>query len=165
MDVIKQIQQAIVYIEDRLLEPFNLQELSDYVGLSPYHLEQSFKMIVGQSPEQYARARRMTIAATDVMHGASRLMDVAKSIDMLILMNLLMTLVIFMAFHLSKPQQKDELKFQERLYIKLSTTERAPYTYRLQETEDISLVGYSRFILLRTYLILLMSLIFRGFIG
>ncbi len=24
--------------EDRLLEPFNLQELSDYVGLSPYHL-------------------------------------------------------------------------------------------------------------------------------
>ncbi len=31
MDVIKQIQQAIVYIEDRLLEPFNLQELSDYV--------------------------------------------------------------------------------------------------------------------------------------
>lgn len=106
LDVIKQIQQAIVYIEDRLLEPFNLQELSDYVGLSPYHLEQSFKMIVGQSPEQYARARRMTIAATDVMHGASRLMDVAKSIDMLILMNLLMTLVIFMAFHLSKPQQK-----------------------------------------------------------
>ena len=101
-------------------------------------------MIVGQSPE-YARARRMTIAATDVMHGASRLMDVAKSIDMLILMNLLMTLVIFMAFHLSKPQKKDELKFQERLYIKLSTTERA-YTYRLQETEDISLVGYSRFI-------------------
>lgn len=28
----------------------------------------------------------------------------------------------------------------------MSTTERAPYTYRLQETEDISLVGYSRFI-------------------
>lgn len=146
MDVIKQIQQAIVYIEDRLLEPFNLQELSDYVGLSPYHLDQSFKMIVGQSPEEYARARRMTIAATDVIHGASRLMDVAKNIAMRIQMTLRMILVIFMGFHLSKLQQKDELKFQERLYIKLSTTERAPYTYRLQETEDISLVGYSRFI-------------------
>ncbi len=32
------------------------------------------------------------------------------------------------------------------MYIKLSTTENAPYTYRLQETDDISLVGYSRFI-------------------
>lgn len=147
MDVIKQIQQAIVYIEDRLLEPFNLQELSDYVGLSPYHLEQSFKMIVGQSPEQYARARRMTIAATDVVHGASRLMDVAKKYRYA---NSNEFANDFSDFHGISPIQastkKDELKFQERLYIKLSTTERAPYTYRLQETEDISLVGYSRFI-------------------
>lgn len=147
MDVIKQIQQTIVYIEDRLLEPFNLQELSDYVGLSPYHLEQSFKMIVGQSPEQYARARRMTIAATDVMHGASRLMDVAKKYRYA---NSNEFANDFSDFHGISPIQastkKDELKFQERLYIKLSTTERAPYTYRLQETEDISLVGYSRFI-------------------
>lgn len=147
LDVTKQIQQAIVYIEDRLLEPFNLQELSDYVGLSPYHLEQSFKMIVGQSPEQYARARRMTIAATDVMHGASRLMDVAKKYRYA---NSNEFANDFSDFHGISPIQastkKDELKFQERLYIKLSTTERAPYTYRLQETEDISLVGYSRFI-------------------
>lgn len=147
LDFIKQIQQAIVYIEDRLLEPFNLQELSDYVGLSPYHLEQSFKMIVGQSPEQYARARRMTIAATDVMHGASRLMDVAKKYRYA---NSNEFANDFSDFHGISPIQastkKDELKFQERLYIKLSTTERAPYTYRLQETEDISLVGYSRFI-------------------
>mgnify|MGYP001507614677 FL=1 len=147
LDVIKLIQQAIVYIEDRLLEPFNLQELSDYVGLSPYHLEQSFKMIVGQSPEQYARARRMTIAATDVMHGASRLMDVAKKYRYA---NSNEFANDFSDFHGISPIQastkKDELKFQERLYIKLSTTERAPYTYRLQETEDISLVGYSRFI-------------------
>lgn len=65
LDVIKQIQQAIVFIEDRLLEPFNLQDLSDYVGLSPYHLDRSFKMIVGQSPEQYAHARKMTAAAKE----------------------------------------------------------------------------------------------------
>ena len=96
LDVIKQIQQAIVYIEDRLLEPFNLQELSDYVGLSPYHLDQSFKMIVGQSSEEYARARKMTIAANDVVNGASRLMDVAKNIVMRILMISQMILAIFM---------------------------------------------------------------------
>ncbi len=78
MDVIKQIQQAIVYIEDHLLEPFHLQSLSDYVGLSPYHLDQSFKMIVGQSPTEYARARRMTLAAKEIISGSSRLVDVAK---------------------------------------------------------------------------------------
>lgn len=35
---------------------------------------------------------------------------------------------------------------QERIYIKLTTTERAPYPYRLEETDDISLVGYARYI-------------------
>lgn len=57
-----------------------------------------------------------------------------------------MILVIFTAYHLFKLLLKDELQIQERLYIKLSTTERAPYPYRLEETDDISLVGYARFI-------------------
>ena len=78
MDVIKQLQQAIVYIEDRITEPFNFQELSDYVGLSPYHLDQSFKMIVGLSPSNYAQARKMTLAAEDMIQNSSRLVDVAK---------------------------------------------------------------------------------------
>ena len=80
MDVIKQIQQAIVYIEDHLLEPFNLQDLSDYVGLSPYHLDRSFKMIVGQPPESYAHSRKMTEAAKEMIQSSSRLVDVANAI-------------------------------------------------------------------------------------
>lgn len=147
LDVIKQIQQAIVYIEDRLLEPFNLQELSDYVGLSPFHLEQSFKMIVGLSPETYARARKLTLAAIDVKHSASRLVDVAKKYRYA---NSNDFANDFSDFHGVSPIQastkKDELKMQERIYIKLTTTERAPYPYRLEETDDISLVGYARYI-------------------
>ena len=104
LDVIKQIQQAIVFIEDRLLEPFNLQDLSDYVGLSPYHLDQSFKMIVGQSPEQYAHARKMT--AKKVVQSSSRLVDVAKSITIIVQMILRMILVIFMGFHQFKHLRK-----------------------------------------------------------
>ncbi|MCH4380372.1 AraC family transcriptional regulator [Staphylococcus haemolyticus] len=147
MDVIKQIQQAIVFIEDRLLEPFNLQDLSDYVGLSPYHLDQSFKMIVGQSPEQYAHARKMTAAAKEMVQSSSRLVDVAKKYNY---HNSNDFANDFSDFHGISPIQastkKDELKLQERLYIKLTTTERAPYPYRLDTTEDIALVGYVRYI-------------------
>ena len=147
MDVIKQIQQAIVYIEDRLLEPFNLQDLSDYVGLSPYHLDQSFKMIVGQSPESYAHARKMTVAAREMMLSASRLVDVAKKYNYASSNEFAND---FSDFHGISPIQasakKDELKLQERLYIKLTTTERAPYPYRLDTTDDIPLVGYARFV-------------------
>ena len=113
MDVIKQLQQAIVYIEDRITEPFNLQELSDYVGLSPYHLDQSFKMIVGLSPSNYAQARKMTLAAEDMIQNSSRLVDVAKSINMLMQMILQMILVVFMVSHLFKHLLKNELKIQK----------------------------------------------------
>lgn len=147
MNVIKQIQQAIVFIEDRLLQPFNLQELSDYVGLSPYHLDQSFKMIVGQSPESYAHARKMTVAAKEMIQSSSRLVDVAKKYNYVSSNDFAND---FSDFHGISPIQastkKDELKLQERLYIKLTTTERAPYPYRLDTTDDIALVGYVRFI-------------------
>lgn len=147
MNVIKQIQQAIVFIEDRLLEPFNLQELSDYVGLSPYHLDQSFKMIVGQSPESYAHARKMTVAAKEMIQSSSRLVDVAKKYNYVSSNDFAND---FSDFHGISPIQastkKDELKLQERLYIKLTTTERAPYPYRLDTIDDIALVGYVRFI-------------------
>lgn len=109
MDVIKQIQQAIVYIEDHLLEPLHLQALSDYVGLSPFHIDQSFKMIVGQSPTEYARSRRLTLAAQDILSGSARLVDVAKSIAIKMLMILLMILVIFMVFLLFKSIQNETI--------------------------------------------------------
>lgn len=119
LDVIKQIQQAIVFIEDRLLEPFNLQDLSDYVGLSPYHLDQSFKMIVGQSPEQYAHARKMTAAAKEMVQSSSRLVDVAKSITIIVQMILRMILVIFMGFHQFKHLRKRWIKITRTFIYKV----------------------------------------------
>ncbi|ARJ09265.1 AraC family transcriptional regulator [Staphylococcus lugdunensis] len=147
MDVIKQLQQAIVYIEDRITEPFNFQELSDYVGLSPYHLDQSFKMIVGLSPSNYAQARKMTLAAEDMIQNSSRLVDVAKKYQYA---NANDFANDFSRFHGLSPIQastkKNELKIQKRVYIKLSTTEREPFPYRLEETSDIALVGHARYI-------------------
>lgn len=119
LDVIKQIQQAIVFIEDRLLEPFNLQDLSDYVGLSPYHLDRSFKMIVGQSPEQYAHARKMTAAAKEMVQSSSRLVDVAKSITIIVQMILRMILVIFMGFHQFKHLRKRWIKITRTFIYKV----------------------------------------------
>ncbi|MGO2078089.1 MAG: GyrI-like domain-containing protein, partial [Staphylococcus equorum] len=56
----------------------------------------------------------------------------------------------FSDFHGVSPIQvntkRDELKMQPRLYIKLTTTETAPYNYRLEDTQGLSLVGYNRFL-------------------
>lgn len=44
----------------------------------------------------------MTLAANDVINGATRLVDIAKNITMQIQMILQMILVIFTAYHLFK---------------------------------------------------------------
>ena len=147
MDVIKQIQQAIVYIEDHLLEQFHLQTLSDYVGLSPYHLDQSFKMIVGLSPSEYAQARKMTVAAQELLDGSGRLVDIAKKYHYA---NTNDFAYDFSDFHGISPLQanakKERLKVQNRQYLKVTTTEKASYTFRLEITAGLNLVGYAKFI-------------------
>jgi AraC family transcriptional regulator of adaptative response/methylated-DNA-[protein]-cysteine methyltransferase len=46
-------------IEENLEEPLTLTRLSASVGVSPHHLQRTFKRLVGVSPRQYADARRM----------------------------------------------------------------------------------------------------------
>ncbi|MBT2865600.1 AraC family transcriptional regulator, partial [Staphylococcus coagulans] len=96
---------------------------------------------------EYARARRMTLAAKEIISGSSRLVDVAKKYNYA---NTNDFANDFSDFHGVSPIQvntkRDELKMQARLYIKLTTTEKPPNAYRLEDTEGISLVGYARFV-------------------
>lgn len=147
LDVIKQIQQAIVYIEDHLYESYDLQQLSDYVEMSPYHLAQSFLMIVGQSPESYYNARRLTIAARELKQSNTRLIDIAKKYHY---SDVNAFAHDFSDYHGISPLQvktkSDELNMQPQIYLKLTATTKPAPPYRLEAVGDFSMVGYSRFI-------------------
>lgn len=47
------------YIDDHLEDSLSLDHLAQVVGLSPFHLQRSFKAITGLSPKAYQDARRM----------------------------------------------------------------------------------------------------------
>ena len=55
----EQIQRVCRYIETHLDEPLTLDELSRQANLSPFHLQRTFKKLVGVSPRKYAEAQRM----------------------------------------------------------------------------------------------------------
>lgn len=48
---------------------YGLEELSKAVGLSPYHLQKSFKEIIGVSPKKYAEAKRMERFKSELREG------------------------------------------------------------------------------------------------
>ncbi len=55
----EQVQRLCRYIEAHLDESLTLDELSRQANLSPYHLQRTFKKLVGVSPRQYAEAQRV----------------------------------------------------------------------------------------------------------
>lgn len=54
------VENACRYIEAHLDTPVTLAALSGAVALSPYHLQKTFKKIMGITPRQYAEACRMS---------------------------------------------------------------------------------------------------------
>ena len=53
------MQELCRYIESHAHEPLTLRALSRLAHLSPFHLQRSFKSVVGVTPKQYAEACRM----------------------------------------------------------------------------------------------------------
>jgi AraC family transcriptional regulator of adaptative response/methylated-DNA-[protein]-cysteine methyltransferase len=57
--VIRRVREAQRYLDQHLDETVSLARLGTAVGLSPYHLQRTFKRVTGVTPRSYASARRM----------------------------------------------------------------------------------------------------------
>ncbi len=62
MDTTERIQKAIEYIEGRLFEPIQLQDVAEQAFFSPYHFYRLFQAMVGYSLKEYIRRRRLSEA-------------------------------------------------------------------------------------------------------
>jgi len=58
-DARRRVREAKEYLDQHLDETVPLRRLGAAVGLSPYHLQRSFRRQTGMSPKAYADARRM----------------------------------------------------------------------------------------------------------
>ena len=59
MTTLVRMQKLCRYIEAHAHEPLTLRALSRLAHVSPFHLQRSFKSVVGVTPKQYAEACRM----------------------------------------------------------------------------------------------------------
>jgi len=66
---IEQARRICRYVESHLDEPLTLEALGEQFHTSPYHLQRTFKEIVGVSPQQYAEACRMGQVRTALRRG------------------------------------------------------------------------------------------------
>jgi AraC family transcriptional regulator of adaptative response/methylated-DNA-[protein]-cysteine methyltransferase len=65
------VQQVCHYVRDNQTNSLQLAELASHVGVSVFHLQRTFKSIMGVSPRQYATAERFGAFKSKLKAGAT----------------------------------------------------------------------------------------------
>ena len=68
---------AISYIEDNLAGEIDFNEVANRALCSTYHFQRMFYAIIGITPVEYIRRRRLTLAAMEITSTRVKVIDVA----------------------------------------------------------------------------------------
>ncbi len=78
MDYSKQVERALIYIEDQMLEDISLEDIADVANLSCFHFHRIFTHSTGYSPMDYVRKRRLSCSSRDLVFNKTRLQEIAR---------------------------------------------------------------------------------------
>lgn len=71
------IERGLSFIESRLMDEFDLTEVSSAAGMSHFHFQRMFKAITGETLARYVRCRRLAKAADALLSTDRRVIDIA----------------------------------------------------------------------------------------
>ena len=71
------IFKSIAYIEKNIYEPITIHDIAREAQYSTYHFCRIFRSLVGDSPKEYLRKRRLTIAAERLVKEETSILDIA----------------------------------------------------------------------------------------
>lgn len=74
----ERIFKSIDYIEKNMYEPIDIHDIAKASSYSTYHFCRVFRLLVGDSPKEYLRKRRLTIAAGRLAKGEASILDIAQ---------------------------------------------------------------------------------------
>jgi len=81
MDYIKQIEKALIYIENNLESPIRVDEVTAITNYSYAHFHRIFESMLGETVGHYIRSRRLTKAAHELLYTNRRIIDIAISLQ------------------------------------------------------------------------------------
>jgi AraC family transcriptional regulator len=77
MDALKQLNQAMSYIEANLTEEIDFQHVARIAGCSEYHFRRMFSFLSGMPLNEYIRRRRLALAAMELRSRGVKIIDLA----------------------------------------------------------------------------------------
>ncbi|WP_438350498.1 AraC family transcriptional regulator [Paenibacillus sp. FA6] len=77
MEWLIRMKEALDYMESKMEEPFNIDDIAKVAYSSPFHFQRMFYMLTGVSVADYIRRRRLTLAAQELAVSKVKVLDVA----------------------------------------------------------------------------------------
>jgi AraC family transcriptional regulator len=77
MDLLKNMNGAIKYIEDNLTDDIDFKVVARMALCSEYHFKRMFSFLAGISLSEYIRRRRLTLAAFELKNSNVKVIDIA----------------------------------------------------------------------------------------
>lgn len=78
MDYSRQIQKALNFMEGRLTSYLELEDIADIANFSMYHFHRLFVGVVGHTPMDYVRRRRLSEAARELVYSTRPISLIAQ---------------------------------------------------------------------------------------
>ena len=76
MEWSERMSQALDYIEDNLAGEIDYKEAAKLACCSTYHFQRMFMVVMDITLSEYIRRRRLTLAATELISGSSKVIDI-----------------------------------------------------------------------------------------
>lgn len=77
MEWLIRMKEALDYMESKMEETFNIEDIAKVAYSSPFHFQRMFYMLTGVSVKDYIRKRRLTLAAQELAISKVKVLDVA----------------------------------------------------------------------------------------
>ncbi|WP_286885581.1 AraC family transcriptional regulator [Aneurinibacillus sp. UBA3580] len=145
MDSLKNMNEAIKYIEENLTNDIDFKEVAGLAFCSEYHFKRMFSFLAGISLSEYIRRRRLTLAAFELKDSNSKIIDIAmkygyNSPDSFAR--------AFQNLHGITPSEArnngHSLKAYPRMTFQLSIKGESEMNYRIEEKEAFRIVGIKK---------------------
>ena len=145
METVKNIQNAIDYIEEHITEELDYEAIARESFSSSFHFQRMFSILCGYTLGEYIRSRRLTLAGTELAAGKDKVIDVALKYGYDSPESFTKA---FQKFHGMTPSQARSsgavLKAFSRLSIKVSLEGGNVMKYRIEQKKALTLTGYKK---------------------
>ena len=144
MDMLKDVNEALRYIEEHLDEAIDFKHMAAIAGVSEFHFRRMFSYLSGMSLSSYIRNRRLSKAAIELQQGGVRIVDLAVKYGYETADGFSRAFRDWSGMNPSEVKSTDAFKVFPRMTFQLTIRGGMDMEYRIVEKSGFKLVGLKK---------------------